>query len=321
MRPDVRRWFERRTSAAADWSPGALLEAKGATTVSVVLPALDEEATIGPIVEAIRRALVEDVPLVDELVVLDSGSTDRTAGRAAAAGAMVVAGADVLAHLGTVPGKGEVLWKSLFATTGDVVVFVDADLEEFGAHVVTGLLGPLLTDAGTAFVKAAYDRPLGADATGGGRVTELVARPLLNLYWPELAGFVQPLAGEYAGRRTALEAVPFVSGYGVELALLVDLLDLVGLDGLAQVDLGRRVHRNRSDAALAPMASAIWQTALGRLEQAGRLVAQEEPSSALTRFDRDGDGGWAARTVDVGVSERPPMAGVAEYAARQARAS
>lgn len=321
MRPDVRRWFDRRTSAAADWPAAALLERKGQATVSVVLPALDEQATVGPIVDTLRRELVEAVPLIDELVVMDSGSTDDTAATAAAAGALVVAAADVLAHLGTVPGKGDVLWKSLFATTGDLVVFVDADLEDFGAHMVTGLLGPLLSDPATAFVKAAYDRPLGVDATGGGRVTELVARPLLNLYWPELAGFVQPLAGEYAGRRSALEAVPFVSGYGVELALLVDLLGLVGLDGLAQVDLGRRVHRNRPDAALAPMASAIWQTALGRLDQDGRLVARDGLSSALTRFGRDGAGEWVPETADVGVSERPPMATVAGYTASRARAS
>ncbi|MDQ6650404.1 MAG: glucosyl-3-phosphoglycerate synthase [Actinomycetota bacterium] len=322
MRPDVRRWFDRRTSLATDWPVDRLLEHKGACTVSVVLPALDEAATIGRIVETIRRELVDTVPLVDELVVLDSGSTDATAAVALAAGASVVAGAELLPHLGSVAGKGEALWKSLFATTGDLVVFVDADLAEFGSHVVTGLLGPLLCDPATAFVKAAYDRPLGAAATGGGgRVTELVARPLLNLYWPELAGFVQPLAGEYAGRRSALEAVPFVSGYGVELALLVDLLERVGLDGLAQVDLGRRVHRNRPDAALAPMASAIWQTALGRLERTGRLVSTDEPSSALTGFGRDAGGWWAPETVDVGVSERPPMLSVAEYAARRARAS
>src|SRR4051794_94562 len=198
MRPDVRRWFERRTTTSADWPLADVVAAKAATRVSVVLPARDEEATVGDVVAAIRRDLMSRVPLVDELVVMDSGSRDATARVAAAAGAVVVHRDDVLPHLGSVEGKGEVLWKSLHVTSGDVVVFVDADLQEFSSSFVTGLLGPLLADAEIGFVKATYDRPLAVGGevapTGGGRVTELVARPLLNLYWPALAGFVQPLS-------------------------------------------------------------------------------------------------------------------------------
>ncbi|MFL6139828.1 MAG: glucosyl-3-phosphoglycerate synthase [Frankiaceae bacterium] len=329
MRPDVRRWFERRTSAAADWPLATLLDAKhrrdtGPLTVSVVLPALDEARTIGPIVEAIHGELVAGCGLVDELVVIDSGSGDGTASVAAAAGATVLAHQDVLPELGTRDGKGEALWKSLHATTGDVLVFVDADLLDFDARFVTGLLGPLLTDPAVGFVKATYDRALDTGATvlpaGGGRVTELVARPLLDLHWPRLAGFVQPLAGEYAGRRDVLERLPFVCGYGVELAMLIDLLDLVGLDALAQVDLGRRAHRNRDDAALGRMAAAIWCTALGRLTSEGRLSMTTGPAPALTQFER-ADGGYAAVTTEVEVHERPPMLSVPGYARRRAAAS
>src|SRR5205085_11385452 len=184
----------------------------------------------------------------------DSDSTDATAAVARAAGADVVATADVLPAHGSRPGKGEALWKSLAATTGDLVVFFDADLVGDVAHYVPGLLGPLLADPQVAYVKGCYTRPLSLDGVttpaGGGRVTELTARPLLNALWPELAGFVQPLGGEYAGRRSALERVPFVSGYGVEVGLLVDLLQVCGLQGLAQVDLGTRQHSHQTDQAL-----------------------------------------------------------------------
>jgi glucosyl-3-phosphoglycerate synthase len=330
MRPDVRRWFERRTSTAADWPLATLLDAKhrrdtGPTTVSVVVPTLDEERTVGPIVEAVRAHLMDGCGLVDELVVIDSGSSDATAEVAAAAGATVIAHQDVLPELGARDGKGEALWKSLHVTAGDLLVFVDADLLDFDVRFVTGLLGPLLTDPAVGFVKATYDRALDTGATvlpaGGGRVTELVARPLLDLHWPRLAGFVQPLAGEYAGRRDVLEQLPFVCGYGVELAMLVDLLDLVGLDALAQVDLGRRAHRNRDDAALGRMAAAIWRTAIGRLARDGRLTMTVDPAPALTQFGRAAGGGYAATTTEVEVLERPPMLTVPGYARRRAAAS
>jgi glucosyl-3-phosphoglycerate synthase len=324
VRPDVRRWFERRTYAGSAWHAAELVAVKGGTRVSVVLPALDEAATVGAIVAAIRRDLIDRVPLVDELVVLDSGSTDATADVAAGAGATVVAGGAVLPRLGSRPGKGEALWKSLHVTTGDLVVFLDADLRGFPTTYLTGLLGPLLTEPQVDFVKAAYDRPLRPGSPhGGGRVTELVARPLLNLHWPQLAGFVQPLAGEYAGRRSVLEQVPFVTGYGVELALLVDLLELVGLDALAQVDLGRRVHRNRSNAELGLMASAVTQTALTRLAPvelpAATLLAPR--TTSMTQFDRGLDGRYRHTTTDVLVTERPPLASVPEYAVGRAVAS
>ncbi len=312
VRDDVRAWYARRSSHAADWPAGLLAERKAATTVSVVLPALDEAATVGRIVSRIRRDLVEQVPLVDELVVMDSGCTDATAAVAADAGARVVAREDVLPDLPPRPGKGEVLWRSLASTTGDVVVFVDADLRDFSAAFVTGLLGPLLTDPSVAFVKATYDRALERGETmlpaGGGRVTELVARPLINLHWPQLAGFVQPLGGEYAARRSLLERLPFWCGYGVELGLLVDTLATVGLDAMAQVDLVRRKHRNADIAKLGRMAAEIWQVALARL-------GQDVPAPALlTQFERDG-AGYAPVEHDVTELQRPPMVEMTSYRA------
>ncbi|MGW4425191.1 glucosyl-3-phosphoglycerate synthase [Streptosporangium sp. NPDC004631] len=306
MLPEVEAWLRERTSTSDDWSLPWLLRAKGDTTVSVVLPARDEGETVGEIVTAIRRDLMEEVPLVDEIVVIDSRSVDDTAVRAAQAGATVIAQDEILPDLKPLDGKGEALWKSLAATSGDLLVFVDADLREFHTSFVTGLLGPLFGDPGVVYVKGCYDRPLQKMQSGGGRVTELVARPLLNLHWPLLAGFVQPLAGEYAGRRSVLERVPFVTGYGVELALLIDLLDLVGLDALAQVDLGRRLHSHQSAEALGGMAAQILQAAWSRLERQNKMVSLHTPSPRLAQFRR-GPGGHQVTVRDVAVAERPPM--------------
>ncbi|MEV0036047.1 glucosyl-3-phosphoglycerate synthase [Streptomyces sp. NPDC050804] len=351
MLEEVERWLTRRSWSAADRTLDRLLVAKAArgTTVSVVLPALDEEATVGAIVSVIRRELMERAPLVDELVVIDSGSSDRTAEVAAAAGARVVHRDAILPRLPALPGKGEVLWRSLLVTSGDVVCFVDADLRRFSADFVSGTVGPLLTDSDVHFVKAMYDRPLresgtddegadeegaglhgtgasggtrgdgtGGDGTGGsaagaqgGRVTELVARPLLNLHWPQLAGFVQPLGGEYAARRSLLERLPFPVGYGVELGLLVDALHTVGLDALGQVDVGVRLHRHQDDRALGRMAAAIYRTAQLRLSRA-HLVRPE-----LTQFDR-GEHGFVPRTYSVDTEERPPIREIAEYTSGRA---
>ncbi|MFF5501379.1 glucosyl-3-phosphoglycerate synthase [Streptomyces roseolus] len=320
MLEEVERWLTRRSWSVSDRPLERLLAAKRGTTVSVVLPALNEEATVGDIVGVIRRELMtEAVPLVDELVVIDSGSTDRTAEVAAAAGARVVARDDVLPRIPTLPGKGEVLWRSLMATGGDVVCFVDADLRDFSADFVTGIVGPLLTDPDVEFVKAMYDRPFdtGSDGPGsgeipgqGGRVTELVARPLLNLHWPRLAGFVQPLGGEYAARRSLLERLPFPVGYGVELGLLVDALHTVGLDALAQVDVGVRKHRHQDGQALGRMAAAIYRTAQLRLSR-GHLVRPW-----ITQFER-GEDGFVPHTYAVDTEERPPMAEITEYAQRR----
>lgn len=318
MLPEVASWLRRRTSAAEDWPAHVLLDAKGGAGISVVLPAHDEEATVGAIVAAVRTDLMERVPLVDEIVVVDSRSTDRTAAVAAAAGAEVVAQDEVLPGEGRMSGKGEALWKSLAATTGDLIVFVDADLRGFTSSYVTGLLGPLLTDPSVGYVKGCYDRPLIEGERrvegGGGRVTELVARPLINMHWPLLAGVMQPLGGEYAGRRALLERLPFVTGYGVELGLLLDVYQDAGLDAIAQVDLGRRVHAHQSTEALGAMSGQIMLTAWSRLERHGRMIPLGAPATALTQFSRSA-AGHDARTSDVAVGERPPMIEVPGYAA------
>ncbi|MEV6509762.1 glucosyl-3-phosphoglycerate synthase [Streptomyces sp. NBC_01261] len=312
MLKEVEHWLSTRSWSMTDRPLHKILAAKHRTgqSVSVVLPALNEEATVGDIVAIIRHDLMQQVPLVDEIVVVDSGSTDRTSEVAAAAGARVVHRDDILPRIPAVPGKGEVLWRSLLVTSGDIVAFIDADLKEFSSDFVTGIVGPLLTDPGVDLVKAMYDRPLGGAAGQGGRVTELMARPLLNMHWPQLAGFVQPLGGEYAARRSLLEQLPFPVGYGVELGMLVDALHLVGLDALAQVDVGVRKHRHQDGQALGRMAAQIYRTAQLRLAR-GHLI---RPS--LTQFERGPDG-FEPRTYSVDTEERPPMADITEYQSRK----
>ncbi|MGW5429467.1 glucosyl-3-phosphoglycerate synthase [Streptomyces sp. NPDC004059] len=312
MLEEVERWLATRSWSVTDRPLHKILAAKQRTgqSVSVVLPALNEEETVGDIVAVIRHDLVERVPLVDEIVVVDSGSADRTSEVAAAAGARVVHRDEILPRIPAVPGKGEVLWRSLLVTGGDIVCFIDADLREFSSDFVSGIVGPLLTDPGVDLVKGMYDRPLAGTAGQGGRVTELMARPLLNMHWPQLAGFVQPLGGEYAARRSLLEQLPFPVGYGVELGMLVDALHLVGLDALAQVDLGVRKHRHQDGQALGRMAAAIYRTAQLRLAR-GHLIRP-----ALTQFER-GEDGFEPRTYSVDTEERPPMVEIAEYAERK----
>jgi glucosyl-3-phosphoglycerate synthase len=282
-----------------DFRPDRLAERKGTTTVSVVLPARNEEATVGSIVATIRDRLVIDTGLVDELLVMDDGSTDDTAARAADAGAKVVDAASILPEHGS-GGKGEALWKSLRASSGDVVVWCDADIRNFDERFVVGCIGPLLTRPDIGFVKGFYRRPLNEDGDGGGRVTELVARPLIATLFPDLDEMVQPLSGEFGGRRELLEAVPFHRGYAVDLGLLIDLARSFGVERLGQVDLGARVHRNRPLRELGPQAAAILAMAL---ERSG-LREGDELATLVMRRPEFGD---AAITV----GQLPPMATVA----------
>lgn len=308
MHDAASRWFQTRTSAAGDWAVDRLIDAKGDTIVSVVLPALDEEPTVGVIVTGVRE-LAETTGLVDEIVVVDSGSADRTAEVAAAAGAVVHHRDDILPECGSFAGKGEVLWKALAVTRGDILVYVDADLTDFGAHYVTGLLGPLLTDHTVGMVKAFYDRPLlDVSAAGGGRVTELLARPLLNAYLPHLAGVVQPLAGEYAARRALLERLPFAAGYGVETGLLIDAVERFGLDAIAQVDLGERTHGHQDTTALGRMAATILHTV------ARRVAPHHHLWPTLTQFTRDA-GRVTPHETQIDLPDRPAMLTIPEYAA------
>jgi glucosyl-3-phosphoglycerate synthase len=287
-------------------------KARHGRTVSVCLPARDEEATVGRVVATVRRSLVEQLPLVDEIVVMDDGSTDATGAAARAEGARVFSVADLLPELPAGSGKGNAMWKSLYVCHGDIMCWVDADIRNFRADFVTRLLAPLLNDPGVGMVKGFYRRPLHGDPTGGGRVTELMARPVLSYLFPLLTRFVQPLAGEYAARRSILETVPFVEGWGVEIGLLLDVVHRFGIQSVTQVDLGVRSHRNRPLDQLGPQALAILATALRR---AG-LDACDPPFAAeLVRYDDN----LAPERIPVVVRERPPMNTVPEYCAKFGR--
>ena len=286
-----------------DWDLHDLVANKKGTRVSLVVPARNEAATVGQVVGRVREALVDTVELLDEIVVIDSDSTDDTFDVAEGAGATVHRSADIRPDLGSVPGKGEAMWKSLFVTTGELIVFMDADLLDWDTHFVPGLLGPLLTRPDVSLVKGFYERPFTAgDEVGpfeGGRVTELVARPLIALNYPELAGLVQPLAGEWAVRRSLFEQLSVPTGYAVELAALIDTVGLLGPDAIAQVDLGRRAHRHQALRDLGAMATQIMAAVERRRSGTGPDVVQ------LRQFVSQ-DGEIVARERAVASSERPP---------------
>ena len=287
-----------RSFDARDFPAAQVLAAKMGRRVSVCLPARDEQATIGSVVQTIRRGLVDGLPVVDELVVVDDGSTDSTAEVAARAGARVVPAGSVLPEHPGGPGKGQAMWRALHATTGDVVVFCDADVTDFDPGFVLGTLGPLLRHPDLALVKGCYTRPLDGCPGEGGRVTELTARPLLSLLHPDLAGLAQPLAGECAGRRDVLESVPFVGGYGVDLGLVIDVAARWGPSALAQCDLGTRHHRNRSLRELSTQAVSVAQVAL---ERAGWRSGEELPWPAVLQR-ADGE------QVTLSMDQLPPLA-------------
>ena len=280
------------------------MAAKDGRTISVCLPARNEATTIGAIVEAIRSELIDALPLVDELLVLDDHSTDDTAAIATDAGAMVIAAASVLPQFGPGHGKGEVLWKSVHVSRGDLIVWCDADIREFGSRFVTGVVGPLVLHPRIGFVKGCYARPQNGD-TGGGRVTELVARPLLSMFHPHLAQILQPLSGEFGGRRDLLERIPFVQGYGVDIALMIDAVALLGIEGVAEVDLDVRHHRNRRLDELSPQAMAVAQAILRR--------ANPSLVGAVAELHRPGTD---SELIDV--SERPPLVELTDYLSRSA---
>jgi glycosyltransferase involved in cell wall biosynthesis/nucleotide-binding universal stress UspA family protein len=322
----VDKWFAENTFEADEFSDlEHLLELKRAQglTISLAMPSLNEETTVARVIQTIRRALMDRVPLLDEIVLIDSHSTDRTRAIVARLGLPVYIHQDLLPRLGPRDGKGEALWKSLLVTSGDLLAWVDTDIVNMHPRFVYGIVGPLLQDRRIQFVKGFYRRPLKVgrkiQAGGGGRVTELTARPLLNLFYPELSGLIQPLSGEYAGRRSALEQLPFFSGYGVETGLLIDIFERHGLSAIAQVDLLERVHHNQPLEALGKMSFAIIQAVIQKLEgRYGRAILEDvNKTMKLIRYQ---EGSYWLDVEEVVERERPPMATLPEYRERRREA-
>jgi len=319
----VERWFGESNFHHAEFSDMrrlVQLKEKQNLTISLVLPALDEEETIGPIVRRAMREMVGRVPLLDEVLVIDSASTDRTREIAEAEGARVVQHPDLLPRYGSFRGKGEALWKSVFETSGDIIVWADTDVRSWHPRMVYGTLGPLLHEPRLQYVKGYYQRPIVEGGVlkegGGGRVTELVARPLINLFYPELSGLIQPLSGEYAGRRSLLEAIPFFTGYAVEMGHLIDVAERVGIEGLGQVDLERRVHRNQELEGLSRMSFVILQAVMKRLEERRKARLFAELGSTM-KLPRSGRGRLSLEVIELADQERPPMIRIPEYLERR----
>ncbi len=319
----VDKWFAENTFHSREFANLARLvelKERQGVTISLGLPALNEEATVGRVIAAVKGALMDRYPLLDEIVLIDSNSTDRTREIAAERGVPVYIHPEILPQYGSYRGKGEALWKSLYVLSGDIVAWIDTDITNIHPRFVYGILGPLLKEARIQFVKGFYRRPLKVgekiQAGGGGRVTELVARPLLNLFYPELSGLIQPLSGEYAGRRTVLEQLPFFTGYGVETGLLIDLLEHVGLQAIAQVDLQERIHHNQPLPALSRMSFAIIQVIIQRLEERQRLRLLEEVNQSM-KLIRYEPRHYFLEVEEIRDRERPPMITIPEYRARR----
>lgn len=319
----VDRWFAENTFHSREFKDlGRLVDLKRqqGVTISLGLPTLNEETTLGRIIEVMQQALVEEVPLLDEIVVIDSGSTDATAEIARSLGVRVHQHPDILPEYGTFRGKGEALWKSLHLLSGDLVAWCDTDISNIAPQFVYGTVGPLLADPRIGYVKGFYRRPLrfGGElqTAGGGRVTELTARPVINLFYPELSGLLQPLSGEYAGRRQMLERLPFFTGYGVEIGHLIDIFENFGLNRIAQVDLGVRIHRNQELFDLSKMAFAIMQVAVRRLGDRHRLHLLEEVNRSMKLIHYNDDR-FFLELRQIEDNERPPMVSLPEYLSRR----
>lgn len=322
---DVAAWLRDRTFHHSQFSDLRRLAAekeRQGVSISLCIPTLNEEPTIGKEVTVFKSELMSRYPLVDEIVVMDSGSTDRTCEVARAFGAEACLASDILPELGPRQGKGENLWKAVYQLKGDILVFVDADISNIHARFAYGLLAPLLLDPNVQYVKAFYDRPLvlpkGVRASGGGRVTEILVRPLFSLFAPDLTAIVQPLSGEYAARRGVLEAIPFPTGYGVEIAHLMDIHRGWGLDAFAQTDLDRRVHRNQSTQALGRMAFGILRTFLKRVSVPGLEAGPGGWPTVLRQFQAR-DLTFEQIEFECREDERPPLRSLPQYQARFGR--
>jgi glucosyl-3-phosphoglycerate synthase len=315
----VDKWFAENTFHADEFKQLdelVKLKHEQGVTISVALPALNEEETVGHVITMLKNALMKRVPLLDEMVLIDSNSTDRTREIAEKLDIPVHIHQNILPAYGARPGKGEALWKSLYCTGGDIIIWIDTDIVNIHPRFVYGLIAPLLLRPEIHFVKGFYRRPLKVgnkmQAGGGGRVTELTARPLLNLFYPELSGIIQPLSGEYGGRRKALEQLPFFSGYGVEIGLLIDLFETFGLSAIAQVDLQERVHHNQTLEALSKMSFAIIQAVIRKLEKRYNqsFLDNVNKTMKLIRYERER---FFLDVDEIAEGERPPILDVDEY--------
>ncbi len=286
-------------------------------TISLCLPTLNEEKTIAKEIIIMKSELMTRFPLIDEIVVVDSGSSDNTLDIAQSYGAEIYEASNILPHLKESTGKGENLWKALYITKGDIIIYLDADIKNIHHRFAYALLGPLLLNDKIKYTKAFYDRPISTDqqkirATGGGRVTELIIRPLFSLFFPELTQIIQPLSGEYAGFRDLFEKIPFPIGYGVETSMILDIYEKWGIDVMAQVDLDRRVHRNQDTKALGRMSFVILKTFLNRIEGLEKIKLNTDLFNEMIQYKQT-SGEYQADIYKIKDHERPPMITVPEY--------
>jgi len=321
----ITRWLETNTFHHSEfWDMQELVRAKkeAGLTISLCIPTLNEETTIGKEIIVFKSELMDRYPLIDEIAVIDSGSTDRTLEIAASYGADTYLSSEILPKHGFRPGKGENLWKAIYQLRGDIICYVDADIKNIHAKFASALVAPLIYRPEIQYVKAFYDRPLALSEdmrpSGGGRVTEILVRPLFSLFFPELTALIQPLSGEYAVRREVLEKLPFPIGYGVETSHLIDLYQLSGLDAFAQTDLDSRVHRNQSTADLGKMSFGILQSFLDRLKTYGLAKDLPELHGLFRQFQAEGRR-YEQVTREIFEEERPPMITLPEYRERHGR--
>lgn len=316
---NITDWLSTNTYHHSDfWDLEKLVAAKekSGQTISLCIPTLNEEKTIGKEIIIFKSELIDRYPLIDEIAVIDSGSKDRTLEIAASYGADTYLSADILPSQGFKPGKGENLWKAIYQLKGDIICYVDADITNIHDRFVTGLVAPLIHRPEIQYVKAFYDRPLafseGVRPSGGGRVTEILVRPLFSLFFPELTALVQPLSGEYAVRREVLEEIPFPIGYGVETSHLIDVYQKRGLSAFAQTDLDSRVHRNQATTDLGKMAFGILQSFLNRLESYGMVDKLPQMETMFRQFQAEGKN-YEQILKEIIEEERPPMNTIKEY--------
>ena len=319
MTDKIEKWLETNTFHHGEfWDILKLVRLKEeqGIKISLCIPTLNEEKTIGKETVIFRSELMERYPLIDEFAVIDSGSTDKTLEVAASFGADTYSAEDILPEAGNRPGKGENLWKAIYQLKGDIIVYVDADIKNIHPRFVYGIVAPLLLNPTMQYCKAFYDRPItfssGIRASGGGRVTEILIRPLFSLFFPELASLVQPLSGEFAVRRGVLEKIPFPIGYGVETAHILDVYREWGLEAFGQCDLDQRIHRNQSTNALGKMSFGILQTFLNRLKRYGMVDKLPELYTLYRQFQAEGNR-YDLLNKEIVEYERPPMITLPAY--------